>query len=80
MIDKLFLRYLSKKGKIAYWLGQLVLDTLWALYLFVIVGLSIDEAEDLLFIGILAVLIVWGGICLLVWKKKEEAVDSNQLA
>ncbi len=77
MLDKLFLKNLSKKGKIAYWLGQLVLDSLWALYLFVIMGLSMDEAESLLFVGIFLVLIIWGGICLLAWKKEDESVDSD---
>lgn len=79
MLDRLFLKYLSKKGKIAYWVGQIVLDGLWALYLFVIAGLSMDEAEGLLFIGILVVLIVWGGVCILVWKKRDESADSKEL-
>ncbi len=74
MLDRLFLKYLSKKGKIAYWVGQLILDALWALYLFVIAGLSMDEAEGLLFIGILVILIAWGAICIRVWKKTEESV------
>ncbi|WP_439184147.1 hypothetical protein [Carboxylicivirga taeanensis] len=74
MLDRLFLKYLSKKGKIAYWVGQLLLDALWAFYLFAIAGLSMEEAESLLFIGIIVVLIAWGGVCILVWKKEQEPV------
>ncbi len=77
MLDRLFLNRLTKKGKIAYWVGQLVFDLLWALYLFVIAGLTMEEAESLLFIGIVAVLVAWGGVCILLWKKEKAPVKAD---
>ena len=73
MLDRLFLKYLSKKGKIAYWVGQLILDALWIYYVFGIAGYSRDNGgESMVFIGILVVLVVWGAVCITLWRKKEE--------
>jgi hypothetical protein len=38
MLDRLFLKYLTKKGKIAYWVGQLLLSAIWGFYVFGVAG------------------------------------------
>jgi hypothetical protein len=73
MLDRLFLSRLSKKGKIAYWVGQLLLIGIWALYLFGIADYSLEEeGRNMLFLGLIAIVIVWGIVCVIVWKKKDE--------
>jgi len=66
MLDKLFLQFLSPKGKIAYWVGQITLFALWAFYLLGIAGYSLEDGRMLFFVGMIVILIVWGGICLLI--------------
>lgn len=72
MLDRLLLKYLTKKGKIAYYVGQVVLIGLWALYLFGMAGYTMEEGETQLWIGVIAIVIVWAGICYLIWKKPDD--------
>ncbi len=80
MLDRLFLKYLSKKGKIAYWIGQLALVAIWLYYIFGVTELSRDEAELPLFGGLVLIVLGWGVVCLLIWKKKEEQADTTEKA
>jgi len=78
MLDRLFLKYLSKKGKIAYWVGQIILDVLWALYVFKLAKYTFDNGGDMvLIIGMLVILVAWGGICLKLWKKSDESESTT---
>ena len=43
MLDRLFLRKLTHKGKIAYWIIQLVLDALFIGYLFIFMDYDMDH-------------------------------------
>jgi drug/metabolite transporter superfamily protein YnfA len=79
MLDRLFLKHLSKKGKIAYWVGQIILDVLWALYVFKLAKYTFDNGGDtVLIIGMLVILILWGGLCYILWKKPNESEDSSR--
>jgi Kef-type K+ transport system membrane component KefB len=78
MLDHFILEYLTKKGKIAYYVGQVLLIAIWAYYLFGIVGYTIDEGETSLFIGLIIIVIVWAGVCLLFWKKSKDKSDNAQ--
>lgn len=75
MLDRLFMKYLSKTGIKIYWAGQLVLDAIFIYYLFGIAGHSMDEdaTRTILILGVLAVAVGWGLVCLLFWRKKDEA-------
>lgn len=75
MLDRLFMKYLSKTGIKLYWVGQLVLDAIFIYYLFGIAGYSMDEdsTRNILIGGVLAVAVAWGLVCLLFWRKKNEA-------
>ncbi len=75
MLDKLFLKYLSKKGKVSYWVGQISMVALFCLYFFGISNHSLDRSEGLFFFVIIAILVVWGGICLLIWPKSQDEAD-----
>ncbi|OEK09523.1 hypothetical protein A8C32_12505 [Flavivirga aquatica] len=78
MLDRLFLKHLTKKGVIAYFVGQVIFMAILAYYLFGIAGYSIDrgdEGRDILFIGLIIIVLLWGGICLLLWKKPK--TDKN---
>lgn len=77
MLDRLFLKYLTKKGKIAYFIGQLLMFALWSYYLLGIEGYSMDDARSMFIGGIIAILIVWGGVCLLLWRKTSNDEKSN---
>ena len=80
MLDALILRYLTKKGKIAYFVGQIILIAIFAFYVFGISGASMNEGENLFFIGIITIVILWAGVCLLVWKKpKDEDVTESKI-
>jgi len=73
MLDRLFLKHLSKKGKIAYWVGQILLAALWTFYIFGVADQSMDNGgETTLILGVLGIMVGWGFICLMVWKKPKE--------
>ena len=72
MLDRFILKYLTKRGKIAYYVGQVILLAIWAYYLFGVVGYSIDEAEVSLFGGLIVIVVFWAGVCFLLWKKPKE--------
>ena len=72
MLDLLFLKYLSKVGKRAYWIGQLCYAAILLFYIFGFKGYSIDDDGGVtLIIGMLTVLVVWGLICLVFWREKQ---------
>jgi len=78
MLDRLFLKHLSKKGKIAYWVGQIILDVLWALYVFKLAKYTFDDGGDtVLIIGMLVILVAWGGLCFVLWKKTDESENKT---
>ncbi len=72
MLDALFMKYLSKKGKGAYWIGQISGVILFSIYLFGIKDYSLDESRGVFILGIIGILVVWGLICLVVWPKSKE--------
>lgn len=72
MLDALILRYLTKKGKIAYFVGQVLLIAIYAFYIFGISGGSLDTDENIFFIGMITIVLLWAGVCLLIWKKPKE--------
>ncbi len=71
MLDRLLLKYLTKKGKIAYFVGLIVLFLLTGYYILGIAGYSFDSGRDVFFYSILVVNIVWAAICYMIWRKKE---------
>ncbi len=75
MLDRLFLKYLSKKGKVSYWVGQISMVILFCIYFFGIADHSLDRSEELFFFAIISILVVWGGICLLIWPKSQDEAD-----
>ncbi|MFD0992546.1 hypothetical protein [Tenacibaculum geojense] len=70
MIDKLFLKYLTKKGKIGYFVGQIITASLWAYYIFGVEKLSRANGEVKLFAGLLINTVLWGVISVMLWKKQ----------
>lgn len=80
MIDRLFMKHLSKTGIKAYWIGQLLIDAVFIYYLFGIAGHSLndDSARMQLILGVLGVAVVWGTICLLIWKKTEGPASDSE--
>jgi len=77
MLDKLFMKYLTRTGIKAYWIGQIVIDAIFLYYILGIAGFSVnnDNVRFVMLLGIFAIAVVWGGICLLFWRKKEKAAD-----
>ena len=82
MLDRLFIRKLTHKGKIAYWIIQLVLDVLYIGYLFIFMDYDMDRfAGDgyvIVIAGVLASMIISGIICLGIWKKPKEEIESQE--
>lgn len=74
MLDWLFMKYLSRTGKKAYWIGQITIASVFVYYMLGVAGYSIndDDTRVTLIGGGIAIIIVWGSICVLLWKKKEE--------
>ena len=77
MLDALILRYLTKRGVIAYFAGQIIFFGLLAFYVFGIEDNSMDQGETPFFIGMVVIALVWAGVCLLLWKKPKEIKDLN---
>ncbi|SFC26074.1 hypothetical protein SAMN04487907_103135 [Zunongwangia mangrovi] len=82
MLDRLFLRKLTHKGKIAYWIIQLVLDALFIGYLFIFMDYNMDrfagDGYGIVIGGVIAAMLISGVICLALWKKPEEELHSQQ--
>ena len=82
MLDRLFLRKLTHKGKIAYWIIQLVLDTLFIGYLFIFMDYNMDrfagDGYGIVIGGVIAAMLISGVICLALWKKPEKELHSQQ--
>lgn len=78
MLDRLFLRYLTKKGKVAYWVGQILLAVLWFFYVIKIADQSLDEGgETTLIIGVLGIIVGWGFVCLMLFRKPKEEKNES---
>ncbi len=81
MLDRLFLRKLTKKGKIAYFVIQLVLDAIFVFVLFGLLDYNLgsagssdrDESSMILYPGILIIAVLTGILCLQVWRNPDEA-------
>ncbi len=73
MLDRLIMKYLSSTGRKAYWIGQLTLVAAWLIYLFGVAHYDIDDngTRNMLFVGLFAIIICWGGLCLVVWPKSK---------
>jgi len=76
MLDRLFLKYLSKQGKVAYFVGQILLFALWAYILLVPMDYSMEDGKPLFVIGMIVILVVWGGVCLGFWRDKTAKKDN----
>ncbi len=78
MLERLLFRHLTKKGKIGYFLGFLVLAGLWAYYVLGIAGRSMEEGRTMFLVGLIVLNLVWAGVCLLLWRiPKEEKKQMN---
>ncbi|MCL6217565.1 hypothetical protein [Zunongwangia pacifica] len=82
MLDRLFLRKLTHKGKIAYWIIQLVLDALFIGYLFIFMDYDMDrfagDGYGIVIAGVIAAMLISGVICLGLWKKPKEEIKSQE--
>ena len=82
MLDRLFLRKLTHKGKIAYWIIQLVLDALFIGYLFIFMDYDMDhfvgDGAGIVIAGVLVSMLISGVICLGLWKKPKEEIKSQE--
>ncbi|MDN3666077.1 hypothetical protein ACFFU1_04890 [Algibacter miyuki] len=73
MLDALILKHLTKKGVIAYFVGQILLFGVLAFYIFGVKGSSMNEGEMPFIVGMVIIALIWAGICLLLWKKPKES-------
>lgn len=79
MLDRLFLSKLNSTGKKAYWIGQISLIAIWAFIVFGVMGMSLDNGgETVLILGLLALVVVWGIICLVIWPIGNEFEDDDE--
>lgn len=80
MLDKLILKYLTKQGKVFYWVGQIVLLLGLFYYLFEIENNSWNDDGELTFILYAIVIVLgWAGICLLFFRKKAEKPTDDSI-
>ncbi|WP_157821907.1 hypothetical protein [Tenacibaculum sp. Bg11-29] len=77
MLEALVLKYLTKKGVIAYFVGQVIFIAILAYYIFGILDYSLDRGRDMFFIGMVVIVLLWMGVCLLLWRKPKEKIDEN---
>jgi len=72
MLERILLKHLTQKGKIAYFVGIIILFALFAYYLLGIAGYSLDEGRSTFFVGLIVINLLWAGVCLIFWKKPSE--------
>ncbi|QKX05809.1 hypothetical protein HN014_13125 [Aquimarina sp. TRL1] len=80
MIDKYFFKRLTKKGKIAYFIIQIILVAIFLYVLFGQLGYRLGsynseartETYMVLIPGVIIISLLSGGISLFFWKKPEE--------
>ncbi len=74
MLDILAIKYLSKTGVKAYFIGQIISLIIWAYYLFGIKDHSIRNDDDFMMfmLGAVVILVVWSCVCIIFWRKKGE--------
>ncbi|MEP0213948.1 MAG: hypothetical protein ABJD66_12070 [Cellulophaga sp.] len=72
MLERLLLKHLTKKGKIGYFVGVVVLFALLAVYLFGIEDYSMDRGRNPFFIGMIIINLSWAGVSYALWKKPKE--------
>ncbi|WP_435315357.1 hypothetical protein [Cellulophaga fucicola] len=72
MLERLLLKHLTKKGKIAYFVGLVASIALVAFIILGVADYSLDSGKDVFFVSIVAVNLIWAGVCYFVWRKKEE--------
>jgi hypothetical protein len=77
MLEALVLKYLTKKGVIAYFVGQVIFIAVLAYYIFGILDYSLDRGQDMFFIGMVVIVLLWMGVCLLLWRKPKEKIDGD---
>ncbi|WP_456867183.1 hypothetical protein [Galbibacter sp. BG1] len=80
MLDRLFLKKLTKKGIWAYWIIQLVLDVVLGIVLFGVLNYTLDQdnlGRNILIVGVIISSLISGGICLIFWKKPKELAEAN---
>ncbi len=78
MLDQLFLKKLTKKGRRMYWVIQIVIDILYIASLFLFFDFTMDKISNdgypTVIIGILISMLLSGVICLNFWKKPKDIV------
>lgn len=75
MLDRLFFRYLSRKGKYGYFIGQFVFLAGYLYYLFGYLDMSLGQhgseqrssTELAMYGGLLVFIVLWGVICVKIW-------------
>ena len=75
MLERLLLKHLTKKGKIAYFIGLVLSFAIAAYCVLGIAGYTLETGRDIFFFTILTINILWAGICYLIWKKKKSRVS-----
>ena len=73
MLDRWFMKYLTPRGILWYFLGQGIFVGILALILFGQLSLDTDTAFTYLIIGLLPFMLIWGFICRAIWPKQEES-------
>lgn len=80
MIDRLFLKKLTKEGKRFYWLIQIGIDIVFIAILFTVFDFDMEYISNdgyfPLIIGVLASALLSGVICLNFWKITDDNIDS----
>ena len=74
MLDRWFMSKLNPTGKIAYFVGQILFIVLWALVLFGGMGVSFDNGKGLWILGAIPIILVWGGLCMVLFPPAPNAV------
>ena len=77
MLERLILRYLSKKGAIALFVGQIVFYAMLAFYILAIADYSLTEGKPIFFTGMIVIFLIWSAICLLFWRKPNEEIEEK---
>jgi len=78
MLERIFLKYLTTKGKVIYLIGLLLLLLIWGIYVLIITERTFHGDESAFIVGSVIINFIWAGVSYSLWRKpKGSTTDGN---
>ena len=74
MLEALLLKYLSDKGKKAYFIGLFAGIALFAVFFFGLADYTMETGRSAFITGLIVINVIWAAACYIIWKKDDDHV------